>query len=178
MSKQPVRRRFHFGPGTTAMILGLVAFGAYTYVTQPGPAKAAYYEADARGQLRQVDRPTGVSRKPAPLWKPEPKHLLDHAGALGLTPEQRRSIGLLASDWDAKKRDLEFRMEQATKFMARKEGDRPSVASVQTSLAEYSHLSRDYGSQREQAWTDGLALLTPDQVSRLAELPKAPGVGS
>lgn len=160
------------------MILGLVAFGAYTYVTQPGPAKAVYYEADAQGQLRQVERPTSVSPDPAPLWKPEPSLLLDHAEALGLTPDQRRDIGLLASDWVAKKRDLETRMEQATQFMARKAGDRSSVASVQTSLAEYSHLSRDYGSQREQAWTEGLALLTPDQVSRLAELSKSPEVRS
>lgn len=144
--------RPRFGPGTVAMLVGLVAFGAYRAFTQPAPAAPRYLVADAQGRLRPAQRPA-----PPPLAKPEPARL----ASLDLGPEQRARIDAIDAAWAAEKRALEARMAREAAFL---EGTAArSQADIQSRLSRYSELSRTYAARRERAWRDALAVLTPAQ---------------
>ncbi|MCB8933738.1 MAG: hypothetical protein M9921_13370 [Fimbriimonadaceae bacterium] len=159
MNSKPSGRRAFFGPGTIAMIVGLVAFGAYRAFTQPTPSQPRYFEADAQGRLQPVERPT-IPSTSAQLSVPEPAGLLALAD---LSPEQRTRIEAIVAAWAKEKRDLESRMRKETAFLNEAAGTHRSLASLQGELGHYSELSREYGGRREQAWQEAFAVLTPAQ---------------
>lgn len=151
------------------MALGVAAFAAYSALSQPSETDRRYFEADASGQLREVERAGVPSAPPPPLWKPEPQWLLERAADLSLTAPQRERIDSIAKGWQVIKEDLESKLKLETEFLsARAKGT--SVGSVQSGLEGYSSLSREFGRQREAAWQAALAVLDENQRTRLAQL--------
>jgi predicted transcriptional regulator len=163
----PDRRRL-FGPGTIAMIVGLLGFGLYSFLSRPGEIERVYYEADAAGKLRQVERPSHIRSSPPPLWKPEPAALLEHQRELRLASDQIRRIESIESAWVAKKEDLEARIKREVEFLGTESRKPASVAAVNSQLGDYSALSREYARLRKEAWDSALALLSRAQRSALA----------
>lgn len=169
MSKLIHRPRF--GAGSIVMIVGLVAFGLYGYLSQPGPIKSTYYEADATGNLKLVDRPSLPAQKPlVPLarLKPEPTLILDHASRLGLQPAQSKALAALAKSWQEKREAFQVQMGQSQKAAEPTQGSRSSINHLKSGLADYSRLSVEYDLERQEFWNRSLAVLTDAQRLRLA----------
>lgn len=151
------------------MALGVAAFAAYSALSQPSETDQRYFEADASGQLREVERAGVPSAPPPPLWKPEPQWLLDQGKDLALTAVQQERIESIAKGWTVIKEDLESRLKLETEFLSsRPRGN--TVGSVQSGLEGYSSLSREFGRQREAAWQAAIAVLDENQRTRLAQL--------
>lgn len=99
-----------------------------------------------------------VSRLPAPerpLWKPEPRLLLDNP-ALDLTETQRSKIEALDRRWTAER----SRLFEAMRGFQPKRG---AEAQIRDHLEGYSELSRRYDRERNGAWQEALAVLSPKQ---------------
>lgn len=168
MNQQPKRKRVLIGPASKAMLIGIIAFGAYSFATKPSPSERRYFEADASGRPVQVERPS-VSRPALPrLWKPEPGFLLSHRREIGLRVKQIQRIGEIEAAWALAKAKLERQLEAA----ARPTEQARSVAAIQSELSDYSALSRDFGSERERAWSSAVALLDRKQQETLTRLSK------
>lgn len=158
--------RLRLGPGSIVMVVGLVAFGLYGYLSQPGPVKTSYYEADASGNLKLVDRPS-IS-KPRPLvplsrLKPEPALILSHTDQLKLEPAQRAKIGAFQAIWLERKEAFQRQIGHEHKTAESASGARTSVSNLKIDLAEYSRLSVEYDLERQELWTQSLALLDASQ---------------
>lgn len=103
-----------------------------------------------------------ASRLPAPerpLWKPEPRLLIDNP-ALGLTDTQRGKIEALDRRWKAERSRL---VEAMRSF----EPTRGAEAQIRDHLEGYSELSRRYDRERDGAWQEALAVLTPTQRAKV-----------
>lgn len=168
MNNQPSGRRAFFGPGTIAMVVGLIAFGAYRLLTQPVPVQRSTFEADAQGRLQRVDRPATASNSPV-LHKPEPADLLGRAG-LGLNAAQRVRIEAISRNWAEHEQDLKARMVRATAFLRASGQDRRSLAVLQSDMGGYAELSREYATRRERAWQEAMNVLLPKQRAKLSEV--------
>lgn len=168
MSRSTHRPRF--GPGSIVMVVGLVAFGLYGYLSQPGPVKTSYYEADASGNLKLVDRPSIGNPKPlVPLsrLKPEPALILSHTDQLELEPAQIKKLGDFQAIWLERKEAFQRQIEQEQKTAESASGSRTSVSNLKIDLAEYSRLSVEYDLERQELWSQSLALLDPSQRLRI-----------
>lgn len=162
--------RPRFGPGSIVMVVGLVAFGLYGYLSQPGPIKTTYYEADATGNLKLVDRPSLPAQKPlVPLarLKPEPALILDHASRLGLQPAQSEKLTGLAQNWQEKRDAFHLKMGQSQKVAEPVAGSHSSIKNLKVSLAEYSRLSVEYDLERQEFWSHSMAVLDAGQRLRM-----------
>lgn len=149
------------------MFIGLGVFGALGYVSQPGPAKSVYYEADKAGKLRLVPGPTGNGQAPAPLWKPEPGLILV-SGDIGLTAAQSKHVAAIARHWVSVKADLLRTMDSESAFLAKATESQRAPSGFQGRLVGYSQLSRQYESERTIAWTRAVAVLSQGQRDKLA----------
>lgn len=168
MSRLTYRPRF--GPGSIVMVVGLVAFGLYGYLSQPGPVKTSYFEADASGNLKLVDRPSISKKRPlVPLsrLKPEPALILEHASQLELEPAQREVLGNLQSTWLDRKAAFQRSIEREQKTAESTSGERSSVPNINRDLAEYSRLSVEYDLERQALWNRSLNVLDPSQRLRI-----------
>lgn len=156
--KQPL---FRVGPVTKAMILGIAAFTAYTVWSRPAEPGVRRYEVGADGRPVEV----AVSATPASirLWKPEPHWLLDNAGKLNLSSDQKLSIQAVAGKWALRKRSLTDSMR--SELDAAKVDSKRSLGDIRNSLAGYSDLSRRYELERIAAWDQAAACLTESQKS-------------
>jgi len=140
----PVRRRL-LGPGFLVAIVVAIAIAGQGNGAGP--------------KLSAIKSPP-----PPPLWKPEPELLLLNPN-LRLDKAQRTAIELIDRRWRAERQDLRTAMEpfqQAPSSTA--------VANIQRSLEDYSQLSRAYDARRATAWSEGLAVLSPEQ-RKAAEQP-------
>lgn len=165
-----LNHRPRFGPGSIVMVVGLVAFGLYGYLSQPGPIKTTYYEADATGNLKLVDRPSLPTAKPlVPLarLKPEPTIILEHADPLELRPEQSRTLAALANDWQEKRHAFQRQMAQSQQSAEPGAGSRTSIKDLKSGLAHYSRLSVEYDLERQEFWNRSLAVLNDAQRLRM-----------
>lgn len=152
------------------MVVGLLAFGIFSYLAQPGPMQTKYYEADAAGNLKLVDRPSLPTRKPTiplALLKPEPTLILDHAVSLGLQSAQRSELVRLARDWQGKRTAFHNKMAEAQKAGQPSTGVRTSMTELKGSLADYSRLSVEYDLERQEFWKLALAVLDDAQRHRV-----------
>lgn len=151
------------------MCVGIVAFGVYAFLVKPSPAERTYFEADANGQLRRVERPSVPARSTPKLWKPEPRDLLARQSDLRLRPAQVQGIKAVDASWQRTKLDLERRLSAETAFLAGPSGG-TSVVAIQGGLDGYSELSRRFGRERENAWTRASAVLDKEQMRQLEQL--------
>ncbi len=168
MSRSTYRPRF--GPGSIVMVVGLVAFGLYGYLSQPGPVKTSYFEADASGNLKLVDRPSISKKRPlVPLsrLKPEPALILSHADHLNLQPAQSAKLGDLQAIWLEREKAFQYQIGHEQKAAESASGSRTSVSNLKMDLAEYSRLSVEYDLERQELWSQSLALLDPSQRLRI-----------
>ena len=172
MNNQNPRRTRLIGPGTIAMVVGLAAFGVYSSLTQSPEQRQVFYESDSKGVLQEVERPSHAASAAPALWKPEPGLLLDNRAKLALSEEQVVRVQRAADTWAVEKAGLELRLKRETAFLTSEPGKRTSVGALQTGLGSYSELSREYGRQREHAWSSAVAILTKRQRDVLARLNK------
>lgn len=176
-----LRRRvgsgFLFAAGVGAMVL-------YGSLTRPESSAAnagqVVYEADARGHLRRVAAPTTSSVQTPPLWKPEPRLLLDDAATLHLRPDQRERLSALNTGWQREKADLARQLERAAsaagaRMKTATPGPGASPALLAGSLSDYSALSERYDHERAAYWTQAVALLTPAQRGQADRLRPSAG---
>lgn len=167
---RPIHSPRRLGPGSVVMVVGLVAFGLYGYLSQPGPVKTNYYEADASGNLKLVDRPSLPARKPlVPLarLKPEPTTILEHATVLKLRPAQSAKLDVLTKTWQERKEAFQRQMGQEQKTAQPATGSRTSLSNLKVDLAEYSRLSVEYDLERQELWGRSLAVLDASQRQRI-----------
>jgi hypothetical protein len=159
-----------FGPGSMVTVVGLVAFALFGYITQPGPIKSSYYEADSTGTLKLVDRPStppGLTPLPLVLVKPEPSLLLRDSISLKLTAEQRSKLNDINEAWTSRKQQLRRLMNAEVASATPQEASRISLAELQSGLSEYSRLSAAYDAERQVAWERALQTLHPNQKQRV-----------
>ncbi len=167
---RPIHSPRRLGPGSVVMVVGLVAFGLYGYLSQPGTIKTSYYEADASGKLKLVDRPSVNNPKPlVPLarLKPEPSIILEHADLLQLQVAQSAKLDALAKTWQERKREFQRQMGQEQKTAQPAAGSRISLSNLNVSLSEYSRLSVEYDLERQELWSRSLAVLDASQRQRI-----------
>lgn len=141
------------------MLIGVVAFAIYGFITRPETSHTVL-RANAEGKLEKVDRQLIDTPKPPALWKPEPQHLLTQDG-LGLSDAQRGQIAKIASNWRARKNELDAQIEAAVS-KARPNGQVSAVV-LEEGLSEYSTLSRMYDLEREGHWQEACSLLSSKQ---------------
>lgn len=106
--------------------------------------------------LPPASRLPGPSR---PLWKPEPKLLIENR-ALGLDADQRLKIKALDRRWT----DERARLVEAMSEFTPSRGAEPQI---RDRLEAYSELSRRYDRERDGAWQEALAILTPKQRAKV-----------
>lgn len=162
-------RKRAFGPGTIASLVGIAVFAAYGYHSKSGTPKSIYFEADASGRLKQLERPSAEKTTPPPLWKPEPQLLQRHRLILKLTRLQEVQIGALASQWGSKKADLLRRIEAESTGVR---SDKTSMVALQSSMGGYSELSRLYDQTRRFYWTSAEAALDTRQRVLVRQIEK------
>lgn len=170
---QPRKGPRRLGPGSLAMVIGLVAFGLFGYLNQPGPLKTQYYEADSNGSLKLVDRPSTSSPQsslPLEALKPEPSQILEQAASLKLSPKQRAAISQLDQRWEGQKAEFLKRMGHEQRAAEADSQAKPNVQGLSASLAEYSRLSAEYDFERDAAWQASLSLLEPFQRQQLGQI--------
>lgn len=136
------RRRFGpFGPGTLVTLLA--AAGIVIYCSS-NPSQS-------NGNPAKT-----VAGPPAkPLWKPQPGELLARK-KLNLTPEQRQAILEIAQGWHKRKSELETAMATFVPQQGR-------LDQLQVQLGPYQTLSRQYESDRSEAWRQAIQILTAEQ---------------
>jgi len=165
--KQTTANRIRaIGPGTKALLIGVVAFGAYGYFTKPSAAQSTYYEADASGRLVQVQPPQRSPAATPKLWKPEPSHLLKESRALKLSADQTRKISQLAAKWNTTRTRLEKLMESSIPGSLKSE-DRANFAALNEGMVGYAELSRSYNRERERCWLAALSVLSARQRAEM-----------
>jgi hypothetical protein len=150
------------------MMVGIAVFGAYAFMNKPSAPDRTYFEADENGKLQRVERPSPPAVAPPKLWKPEPQHLLASGVKLRLREDQRQRIRAISSAWKAKKASIEGRLAAETSFLAKPATARASLSAIQGELSGYSELSREFGIERELAWSAAMNVLDKEQ-QRLAE---------
>ncbi|MGI8923329.1 MAG: hypothetical protein ACR2HJ_04705 [Fimbriimonadales bacterium] len=170
MNAKHNKRSRSLGPGTKAMLIGIVTFSAYSFFTKLSSPERVYFEADASGQLRQVVRPTAMAPKLPPLWKPEPQILQSHSSILRLSGRQRAQLEAISNKWLTAKRDLEGQLQLATMPMREGTRSQASLTTIQSKLSGYSELSRIYDETRNRFWSSAIAILGPQQRKRLLEI--------
>lgn len=152
------------------MLIGVVAFAAYTFYTKPSTPESVYYEADSSGRLRRVQKPSVVAVPLPPLWKPEPDLLLRHSSRLNLSAAQMAILQKVSDAWTAEKQKLEQLIQTASKPAI--SNKRTTQKELQRSLLEYSQLSKNYDLRRSYFWRQATACLTAEQKSTLTILRK------
>lgn len=136
------RRRFGpFGPGTLVALLATAGIVIYCF-SNPSQAN--------RKPAKAVAGPP-----PKPLWKPQPAELLV-GNKLNLTPEQRQAILGVARGWHKRKSELEIAMATYVPRQGR-------LDQIQGQLGPYQALSRQYESDRSEAWRQAIQILTAQQ---------------
>ncbi len=136
------RRRFGpFGPGTLVALLGAVGITIYCFANASQPTR--------------MPAKTAIGNLPKPLWKPQPGDLLTK-GELKLTPKQRRAILGIALDWKKRKSELEAAMATYVPRQGR-------LDQLQAQLGPYQTLSRQFESDRSEAWQRATHILTAQQ---------------
>jgi hypothetical protein len=155
------------------MLVGIVAFGLYSYATQAKPSQSAYFESDASGRLKPVDRMTQATQPTVPLWKPEPSFLLEHSKQLSISKGQAERIALLHATWTRAKKDLLGQIQSATSRLKLDGSTRISIANSRDDLSEYSNLSREFQSRRDSAWQESIAVLDDVQCKTLVRIANA-----
>lgn len=168
MNIKPQRVRA-IGPGTKAMLLGIVVFAIYSTWERPSTPSARFFEADQSGRLVEVDSPRRKASTVPPLWKPEPDLLLKSQSRLRLRSHQSKSILQLSSLWNAEKSRLQ---SQLATFDVKSDGSKVALASLRMSMAEYSELSRQFDHARNQSWSAALEVLDSGQRSELEKIRK------
>ena len=150
---------------TKAILLGIAAVGIVTFFSKPSIPNSAYYEADSKGRLERIERPSQVRASLPPLWKPEPELLIRQAGGLRLSSKQMVMISAVEKDWKSIKTDLEERMKSTVPIPEKPA--KLSLAALQADLSSYSMLSLEYDRQRDRHWSAAVALLSPDQAKKI-----------
>lgn len=158
------------GPGTMAMLIGLLGLGIYSFVTRPEPLSSRYYEADSKGQLRETAKPNVGSVHPAGLWKPEPDDLLDQGPALRLGQGQLHAIERTSDEWKLEKGRLEARLAEASTAVIKSIEKGFSVVRRREAIEEYTVLSRRYDQQRQAHWEQAISILDETQRRKLKEV--------
>ena len=174
MNQKHDNKRVLIGPVTKALLIGIVTFGAYSFFTRPSDRpERRYFEADASGRIVRVERPSVAQSAAQTLWKPEPKVLLALQHELALQPDQARRIREIENAWAAAKSRLEREMDAVTQRV----GKERTVEAIRSGLGHYSSLSREFGSEREQAWSSAVAILNVHQRESLFRLGQDKGEG-
>ena len=170
MKSKQITHKGRRRPGTVAMMVGIAVFGAYAFMNKPSAPDRTYFEADANGKLQRVERPSLPTASPPKLWKPEPQDLLASTDKLRLREDQRHRLESITSAWKAKKAALEKRIASEAAFLAKPASGRASLSAIQGELGGYSELSRQFGLERELAWSEALSVLDEDQRRRAEEV--------
>ncbi len=168
MNIKPQRVRA-IGPGTKAMLLGIVAFAIYSTWERPSTPSARFFEADQTGRLVEVDAQKRASTALPPLWKPEPDVLIRHKARLDLRAKQLDDLRQISTQWLSEKSRLQIQIDS---FGGVPGQPKPSLASLKTSLTEYSELSRTFNESRTRHWTAALEILDSAQRSELESIRK------
>ena len=154
------------------MIVGLVAFGVYSFVSHADAKERLYFEADASGRLVPVDQPTSRGKPMPELLKPEPRFLLELGSEIQLDEKQSARIREIENHWAIEKAGLERQMRAHSQFLEPTNRPRLSMASATRGLAGYSELSRAYGMKRTAAWQAAVDLLNREQLGLLKRAAK------
>ncbi len=176
LKKNTSGQRKLFGPGTTAMLVSVTAFGVYNWLSRPAEPKRFTYEADMQGQLRQVLRPSYEPKVLPALFKPEPSLLLSHGKELALSQSQVQQIVAISDAWKTNKQQIEGRLSGESKGIGQPKQHRVSVTDLQDRMVGYSELSRVYNRQRVVAWESSVAVLNRGQRDNLTTLLEKPEV--
>jgi hypothetical protein len=155
------------------MLVGILAFGVYSFATRPESASVRRFEPGPNGKILQVqhglEQPHTKSAPVKPLWKPEPDLVLTHAERLRLSRTQKERVRAVVSRWAGEKAEFEERMRPYLEQFGKGQGSR-SLDALQTELAPYAELSREFDLRRHRAWRDATAVLETSQKTALANV--------
>ena len=154
-------------PGTIVMVIGIVAFGAYVFLSKQPASQRTLFEADANGKFRPVTLPSVQKTATPRLWKPEPQYIVERSENLGLSQPQAKQIKEISAKWMATKSRIESALNIETAFLESPKSERKSITGIQSDLSGYSELSRQYGAERDLAWSRAVAILSNAQRAQL-----------
>jgi len=159
-----------FGPGTTAMFVGVAAFAAYSYLSASPASPPVRYEAGRDGKFRQVAIPMPEPTQIRVPVKPEPDRILAAKLQLKLTNRQVDRVEAIGKAWTKQKKDLEHAIDGVTHRM-REQWNKPKPsADLRPALAGYSELSRELQRRRDLAWNHALSVLDEPQRKLLKSI--------
>jgi hypothetical protein len=175
--KKPDKKRFslRFGWGTTIaliMALGIVITGRLMrYNPSDSEAGPIVMEAGPDGKLHRVNAASLPSPNPGVPLQWEVQDLIAYSRRLDLTSSQLARLDGLKERWMSEKKSLLAEMnEELTK--AKPHGSK-SIPKLTSDLAGYSRLSELFDDKRDYYLRLGLAMLTPTQAKKWAEIQNA-----
>ncbi len=149
------------------MFIGIAGFAAYGFLAKSPTQNSIYFEADASGKLRQVERPSNPTAPLPNLWKPEPQILQQHRLLLKLTKAQGVRIESITAEWEKAKEDLLRRIDGETKGTR---NGKTSMVAIQSGLGGYAELSRLYDRTRNAYWNKAIAELDSKQKASIEKI--------